>query len=413
MIIKEDLNNMFIDYFKIPLKEMRRRKTRSWLTLIGIFIGIAAIISLITLGQGMENAITRQFEMLGKDKIFISPKGGTFGGMGSNVILTDKDLEIIRKADGVKRATGMGYANGGFEFNNLVRYNFVSGMSLDPEERALIGEAQSYEIAEGRMLQKGDVNKIVLGYEYTQTALFEKRLYLGDKILVNGREFKIVGFLKKIGSPPDDKSGMIPIDTYAELFDAKDELGFIIVQTQPGEEVSMVGDAIKKDLRKYRDLDEGKEDFSVETPEQFAEAFASVLSIVQIVLVGIASISLLVGGIGIMNTMYTSVLQRTKEIGVLKALGARNSHIMYLFLVESGLYGLGGGLIGTVLGLGFAKFVEFIFIFAVGPAFLMIEVNWWLVSGTLFFSFVIGCLSGIAPARQASKMNPVDSLRYE
>jgi len=133
----------------------------------------------------------------------------------------------------------------------------------------------------------------------------------------------------------------------------------------------------------------------------------------KIVLIGIAGISLLVGGIGIMNTMYTTVLERTKEIGVMKAIGARNKHILYLVLIEAGLYGLGGGLVGAVLGIGLAKLTEFVFTLAVGPAFLVIEINWWLVSGTLLFSFIVGCLSGIAPARRASQLNPVDSLRYE
>ncbi|MBT5924722.1 FtsX-like permease family protein, partial [Candidatus Woesearchaeota archaeon] len=178
-------------------------------------------------------------------------------------------------------------------------------------------------------------------------------------------------------------------------------------------ETGKIAEEIKKDLRKKRDVDEGEEDFVVETPEQLAATFAIILDIVQIVLIGIAGISLFVGGVGIMNTMYTSVLERTKEIGVMKALGAKNSHVMALFLVESGIYGFGGGLIGAIIGIGFAKLVEAIFLIAVGPAFLLIEIDWILVLGTLLFSFIVGCLSGIAPARRASKLHPVDSLRYE
>ena len=170
---------------------------------------------------------------------------------------------------------------------------------------------------------------------------------------------------------------------------------------------------MEKELRDDHRLDEGDEDFEIQTPEQFAEAFGVVLDMVQIVLIGIASIALLVGGFGMMNTMYTAVLQRTREIGIMKAIGARNEHILYLFLVESGLYGFFGGLIGIVLGIGFAKLVELAFIVAVGPAFLSIKIDWLLVIGTLIFSFLIGVLSGIAPARRASKLNPVDSLRYE
>ena len=177
--------------------------------------------------------------------------------------------------------------------------------------------------------------------------------------------------------------------------------------------LEVIVEDVKKDMREAHDVNEGEEDFSIQTPEQFMESFAVILDIVQIVLIGIAAIALLVGGIGIMNTMYTAVLQRTREIGIMKAIGARNSHIMYLFLVESGLYGFFGGLIGVTLGIGFAKIVELIFVQVVGPAFLVIEIDWILVIGTLIFSFLIGILSGIAPAKRASKLNPVDSLRYE
>ncbi len=403
---------MYKDYFKIPLKEIRRRKLRSWLTLIGIIIGIAAVVSLITLGQGLENAISKQFQALGDDKIFIMPKGGLWG-MGSSEQLTEDDLDVISGTLGVKLATGMGYAFAQFDFNDKVHYGFVSGISTSPEERALVGEAQTWKVREGRMLDRGDKFKIVLGHEHTKRDLFDKRVELGDKIKIHGKDFKVVGFLEKIGSPPDDESGLIPIDAYADVFDAENELGFIIAQSGLGEDSLLIAESIKKELRQFRNVDEGKEDFEIQTPDQFAETFSIILDIVNIVLVGIAAISLLVGGIGIMNTMYTTVLERTKEIGVMKALGAKNSHIVYLFLVESGFYGLGGGLIGVLIGVGLAKLVEAIFTIAVGPAFLLIEIDYFLIIGTLLFSFIVGCLSGISPAIRASKLNPVDSLRYE
>ncbi|MBT3814730.1 ABC transporter permease [Candidatus Woesearchaeota archaeon] len=403
---------MIKDYFKIPAKEIRRRKLRSWLTLIGIFIGIAAIVSLITLGQGLENAIEKQFSALGKDKLFILPKGGFFG-MGSSELLTEDDLELVQGTSGVKIATGLTQGFAKSEFNDLVHYGFISGISTDPEERALVWDAQTYGMAEGRLLRKGDKFKTILGYEYSLPNLFDKRVELGDKILLHNKEFKVVGFLEKIGSPPDDQAAIIPLDAYEEVFDSNNELNFIIAQTKLAEDPFLVAEDIEEELRDDHRLDEGEEDFEIQTPEQFAETFGVILDIVQIVLIGIAGIALLVGGIGIMNTMFTAVLQRTKEIGIMKAIGARNSHILYLFLVESGLYGILGGLIGVTLGIGFAKLTEFAFVQAVGPAFLVITIDWVLIIGTLIFSFLIGVLSGIAPARRASKLNPVDSLRYE
>ncbi len=404
---------MIKDYIQIPWKEIKRRKLRAWLTLIGVFIGIAAIISLITLGQGLENAITAQFDALGKDKLFLTPKGGSISGIGSSVKLTGDDVEVVEDVSGVKRATGMAYSIGKIEFNDGVWFPFVSGISEDPEDMALLGEAQTWHVLKGRNLRKGDKFKAFLGYEYTLDKLFGKAVELGDKILIEGQEFKVIGFMEKIGSPPDDQGVIIPLDTHHEVYDTDDEVHFIIAQTHAGEDPSLVAEKVEKDLRKSRNVDEGEEDFAIQTPEQFAESFAIILNMVQVILIGIASISLAVGGIGIMNTMYTAVLQRTKQIGVMKALGAKNSQILLLFLVESGLYGLGGGIIGAVIGIGFAKMVEAVFILFIGPAFLSVEIDWLLVGGTLLFSFLVGCLSGIAPARSASKQKPVDSLRYE
>lgn len=404
---------MLTDYIKMPWKEIKRRKVRSWLTLIGFFIGIAAIISLISLGQGLENAIEKQFSAMGKDKIFITPKGGSFAGIGSSIVLTEEDRDLIGKVSGVKRVAGMSYSIGQIEFNEKVWFPFVMGIPVDPDETALMGEAQTWHILKGRNLKKGDKYKVVLGYEYTLDKLFGQALDLGDKVTIAGQEFKVIGFLEKIGSPPDDQGVMIPLDTSYEVFGDKGELEFIIAQTKIGEDPAAVAEEAKKELRKVRDVEAGEEDFEIQTPEQFAEAFSTILDIVQIVLIGIAAISLLVGGIGIMNTMYTAVLQRTKEIGIMKALGARNSQILYLFLVESGLYGLGGGIVGIIIGFGFAKLTEAIMAMLLGPAFLSVTINWWLVVGSLLFSFVIGCLSGVAPARSASRQKPVDSLRYE
>ena len=169
---------------------------------------------------------------------------------------------------------------------------------------------------------------------------------------------------------------------------------------------------IKEELRDSRDEDEGEETFSVQTFEQLLEQFNDILGIVSIVLIGIAAISIVVGGVGIMNTMYTSVLERTKEIGIMKAVGAKNSNIMTLFLIESGMIGLAGGMIGIGIGIGLSKIVEIV---ASEAGFLPIKAYLGapLLLGALAFSFIIGAASGTFPAMQASKMKPVDALRYE
>ena len=149
------------------------------------------------------------------------------------------------------------------------------------------------------------------------------------------------------------------------------------------------------------------------TAEQILGTFNNIFAVVQGVLVGIAGISLLVGGIGIMNTMYTSVLERTKEIGTMKAIGAKNSHILLLFLIESGLLGLVGGLIGVIIGLGMAKSAEYLATIYIGSPLLQASMDPIIIFGALAFSFLIGTLSGIFPAMQASRLKPADALRYE
>jgi putative ABC transport system permease protein len=406
---------MIKDLFKIPIEQIKHRRIRAWLTLLGIVIGIAAIVSLISLGQGLENAIEEQFSSLGNDKLIITAKGNTLtAGLSIDAIkITSDDLEVVNRVQGVKDSAGFIFTTAKVEFNDNVRYFYIFGTPKDPQQRKLIGETQSYTLANGRLLTKKDKFKAVLGYDYTKPGLFEKAIDVGDTILVQDREMKVIGFWNKIGSPPDDRAVHIPLDTYWDIFDNKDELGMMIAQTNPGEDPNKVAKDVEKTLRKFRGLKEGKEDFAIQTPEQFQEAFSIVLTIIQIVVLGIAGISLLVGGVGIMNTMYTSVLERTKEIGILKAIGAQNKHILVLFLIESGLYGLGGGLIGVVIGISLAKLIEYGFLIFVGPAFLLVEVNIPLIIATILFSFIVGCLSGLAPARRASKLNPVDSLRYE
>lgn len=406
---------MIKDYFNIPYKEIKTRKLRSFLTLLGIIIGIAAVISLITLGAGLQNAIAEQFAALGNDKLFVAPKGSTLtpGLSIAAVKITEKDNDVIKRTPGIRMTSGMIYSSAKVEFNDFVRFFLVTGMSTDPAERKLIGEANSYKLLKGRFHQKGDKYKAVLGFDYTTPGLFQKAVEVGDKILVHGTEFKVIGFWQKIGSPPDDRSVIIPLEVYQDIFNKPKELGIIIAQIQPGEDINAIEEKVTKELRKSRGVKEDKEDFTVETPENLLSAFTTILDIVQIVLIGIAGISLLVGGIGIMNTMYTAVLERTKQIGIFKALGAKNSQILSLFLVESGLYGLVGGTIGLLLGIIFAKSVESLFKIFIGPAFLSVKISIPLLLGTLLFSFVVGCLSGIAPARKASKLNPVDSLRYE
>jgi len=242
--------------------------------------------------------------------------------------------------------------------------------------------------------------------------LYGKQIKLRDKILINNQEFEVVGFWDKIGNPSDDQTVTVTSEMADELYNLDDEVNMIWARVDAGEDVSKIGEDVKKALRDYRNLEKGKEDFTVQTPEDLMESFGTILSIVQGVLIGIAAISLLVGGVGIMNTMYTAVLERTNEIGIMKAIGAKNSDILQIFLIEAGTMGMVGGMIGIAIGYGLGKAVQFIATQA-GIEFFRASFPWYLIIGALAFSFLVGCIAGALPAIRASKLKPVDALRYE
>lgn len=403
---------MLKDFFVLGLNNLKRRRLRSWLTMIGIFIGIAAVVALISLGQGLQDYISDEFEKLGADKIIIQPKGfGPPGTAGPSLILTSDDLETIKNVRGVKWAVGFLIKQGQAVYKDEAGIGFAIG--TNPEDLKLYGEIQSFEILEGRDLKQGDKYKVVVGYNHIYGDIWDKPMQLGSTIEVEGADFKVIGVLKKIGNPIDDSSLYMSKDILKEILGVEDEESQIIVKTAEGFDPADVADTIERKLRKSRGEKEDQETFNVQTSEQLLGTFQSIFAVVQGVLVGIAAISLLVGGIGIMNTMYTSVIERTKEIGTMKAIGAKNSHVLLLFLLESGLLGLVGGLIGVGMGVGLAKSAEYIAAVSIGTPLLQASMSPIILGGALAFSFVIGTLSGILPALQASKLKPADALRFE
>jgi len=405
---------MIKDYFKMAFKNLTHRRLRTFLTLIGIFVGIAAVVGLISLTQGFNNYLNQQFKTLGADKISISPSGSAFGA-SDNVVnsLTKSDVEVIAKSNGVQEASYESFKTGKIEWSkNDQTFAAVVSYPLD-QQRNLIEEVMIMKIVEGRALKSEDKYRAVLGYQYANSNAFGKNLHPGDKFTINGVSFRVVGIDGKIGDEPDDQAVYIPESAFKELFNTTDQVSMIVARVQEGRLPSDVVKNVEKDLRKKHGVKVGEEDFEVTTFEDLIKSFLTVLNIVSVVLIGIAAISLVVGGIGIMNTMYTSVLERTREIGIMKAIGARNSDILTIFLIESGLLGLVGGAIGVILGLAMSKAIEYIGTAALGTELLKAAVPLWLVLGALGFAFTLGSVFGLVPAIRASKMNPVDALRTE
>jgi len=403
---------MIKDFIIFSVEGMKKRQLRSILTMIGIFIGIAAVVSLISLGQGLNTAISDQFEKMGGDKIIIMPGSGEAFGTFSTEKLTQKDLDVVRKTNGILDATEMLYSTKKIKFNDESLNTFIIGLPTD-ESSKIVTDMEGFKVEKGRNLKDGDAAKIIVGWRLWNDDFFDKSVNLRDKLEINGQSFEVIGLMKRIGNPQDDSQVYVSIEEARELFAQPDEINFIYAQVKKGYLPEDVAEDVKKELRDSRNEKEGEESFSVQTFENILNTFNSIFSIVQAVLIGIAAISLLVGGIGIMNTMYMSVMERTKEIGVMKAIGAKNSHILQIFLIESGIYGLIGGTIGIIIGIGIAKLVEIIAFNYLGSDLLKAQISISLISLALAFSFVVGALSGIAPAYRASRMNPVEALRYE
>ncbi len=402
------------DYTKYVWENIKHRRMRSWLTMIGIFIGIAAVVSLLSLGQGLQTAVGEQFNTLGTDKIFILPGSSVFGSFAGveGIELTDEDIAVIKRVGGVKLVAGFVYKIARVEYRGESKYTWVVGLPLD-ENREVLESISTFRVVEGRDLKESDTFDAIMPVRFAEGDFFEKKVSLRDTIKIEGRDFKIVGRLNKIGNPQDDSQVLIPIETAREVLNEEENYGYIMVQVNKGENAALIAEQIKERLRDHRNVDEREEDFTLQTSEQLIETFSDIFSIVTAVIIGIAAISLLVGGIGIMNTMYTAVLQRTREIGVMKAIGAKNSDVMKIFLIESGFYGLIGGSVGIIFGVIIAKLVAAIGSQYIGEALLQARISPTLLIGSLMFSFLVGAVSGLAPAYQASQLNPVEALRYE
>jgi putative ABC transport system permease protein len=403
---------MYRDFFYLAIKSLRNRKLRSWLTMIGIFIGIAAVVSLISLGQGLKGAILSQFSEAGSDKIIIQAAGLQYGPPGSSVVrpLTEKDSDAVRKVNGVKLVADRMIRVAKLEYRGDERFIYTSTLTTD-KSRQLVIDTLNLEIESGRMLSVNDKSKVLIGNDWATKKILSKKLAPGDKIKIEGREFEVAGVMKKLGSFGGGQVILMNDFVLKDTLKIGDEIDLIAAQVDQNADLEKVSEEIKKSLRKSRNVEKGKEDFTVQTPIQTVQSLNQILSYAQWFLVGIAFISIIVGGVGIMNTMYTAVLERRKEIGIMKSIGARNSHVFGLFFIESGLLGMLGGIIGILLGIGLSEMIVISMSAVLGAGIIQAEFSIALMAGALLFSFIIGSVAGTLPATQASKLHPVDALR--
>lgn len=403
---------MVKEYLNIAIKSLRTRPLRSWLTILGIVIGVFLVISLVSLSEGIKQAALKELKMMGKDVIMIFP--GEFDDfmttMVGGVKMTDEDVTAISRAQGVDLAVPTAYKGVVIRYEGKKKMVLLYGIPLR-DGLDFFKEDMGWSITDGRWPIPGK-REVFVGQAVANDIF--PNLRVGDSASINGQQFEIVGILRSLGNKQDDSMVSLDLPSFRQITGEREGAQFVMARAKPGYNVDEVVENIKDQLSETRKRRRGEDlpSYSVLSSEKVAGIVGNIMGLIQAMVFALASIAIVVGGIGIMNTMYTSVHERTKEIGIMKAVGAKRSTINLIFLIESGMVGLIGGAGGVLLGIILAKAIE---IFGqIHPVFyLEATVSWWLILFGLGFSFLIGCVSGFLPARKASKLKPVDALRYE
>jgi putative ABC transport system permease protein len=395
---------------RYSLRNIAHRKARSFLTVLSVFIGIATIFIFISFGLGLYGYINEIMEGGSADKIIVQAKSISAPGLDDTFKLTDSDLRAVRNTAGAFETSGAYIKAAKVEFNEESKYVYLMG--YDPDV-PIIMDLMDVGISEGRELRDGDEGSVTLGYNYlVKDKIFSKPVALGNKILVQGKKMRVIGFYESVGNPQDDSNVYIVNDAIDEVYPDTDNSYAWIVSRVDVDDITEVVNRVEDNLRDNRDLDEGKEDFTVQSFSDLISSYADVMNIIIGFVVLIALISVVVSAVNTANTMITSVLERVKEIGVIKAIGGKNSEIFGIFLFESSFLGMVAGCIGVALGWGLA-YTGGVILDNLGWGFLAPVFPNELFIGCVLFATITGAISGVVPAMNASRINVVDALRYE
>jgi len=405
---------MIFEIIKLAIESLRANKLRTFLSMLGIIIGVGAVIAIVSIGSGAREQITARISNLGSNVINILP--GTSRGWGGRISTSSADVftlelaEYIEKVSpSVKRVVPISQGSGLLIKENFNIQTTIIGTNADYQE------INNYNLAMGQFISEGDLdvsrNIIILGSELTEE-LFGNNNPLGEKIKLSYQKrdylFTVIGVMEEKGAGLTgnlNKQAYIPITTFMKKLSNSRFASYYTAQANSSEEAPAAVGEIEYFLTKYLE-DEEQEKFNLFSQDEILDTISSVTDSLSLMLGGIAAISLLVGGIGIMNIMLVSVTERTREIGIRKALGAKNKNILSQFLIEAlSLSGM-GGLIGIFFGwLGAYAIAQY------GKWPLVITpISVFLAFG---FAVIIGLFFGLYPAMKAAKMDPVDALRYE
>jgi len=403
---------MFRDNVKLAIKNLRNRFSRSLLTLLGISIGIMAIISLLALGEGMQQAITGELSSL-SDVVIVSTGGDVFsafgGGGSTGEYFTQRDIAVIERLQGVKDVSTQlsGYAVA--EYNGKKTIVSLTGMEIG----VMRLQYASQNLDAGEFLNEGDQNKIMIGYSIAHDT-FDADISVGGRIKINGEKFFVSGIFGKqgFGGVSSDSNLLMSTRDFQKLT-GQSNISLIYLRVENVNDAESIASTIQNAINENH----GRKDFATATTmTSILETVQSITGLLQVVLVGIASIALVVASIGIMNTMLTSVMERTREIGIMKAIGATNLDIMSIFIFEGMLLSSVGGIIGIILGVFGSQGLTLILnnVMTMGPSMNLtpiITISSVVLAVTV--SLIVGVLSSLYPAWKAARMSPIEAVRYE
>jgi len=412
--------------FQLALNILFHSKLRSWLTIIGIIIGIGAVVAIVSISEGAQATLRERLGGLGADIITVSPgfsraTGAGFGGPGGfegNGVstqeknLTSKDILVLKSIPNVNYVLGQVSDRA-----DVLYFGKTATISVTGVDTSVWKDVTTATLSSGRFLLQGDTYSAVIGPNIAN--VFGRTIALNNKVTIEGRSFNVVGILS------EGSSIYIPIDAARNVLPNVGQMEFNTISVKMAD-VSLANETMnlitQKLLLSRGILQASKQDFSVSSPITFQQTIQQTMTALTLFLGAIAAISLIVGAVGIANSMFTSVLEKTRDIGIMKAIGAKNRDILLIFLFNSGLIGLVGGIGGIIIGVASSTVISSIGGIQLtgggrgglggilgGTSF----INPWLLVLALVISVGIGMIAGAIPAYRASKLNPVDALRYE
>lgn len=412
----------FYKSFKHALNMVLHAKIRSWLTIMGIVIGVAAVIAIVSLGEGLQEEMSSQLGSLGGDLLTLRAGASRASGFGpghdegaggssasaEEIVIDNTDLQVLKGINDIKIIEPE--ISGRVDVYYVAEKGSTTAVGVDP---SAWHQVTTLTIADGRMLGPSDVNVVVIGGRLA-SGFFKSQLGVNQLLTIEDRLFRIVGILSD-----QSNSVYMPIQSAYEILEDKEKGVYdsVIIKVKNEEQLDEAIANIEEKLAIKRHVQNKKFDFSISSNKERQEQRAEMMSSLTTFLTAIAAVALVVGAVGIANTMFTSVLEKTKEIGIMKAIGARNNDILTIFLLNAGLIGFIGGLIGIIFGILLSGFLPGLLgtnggmIGRFGS--LGASTSWTVIFLSLGVSVFIGMASGAIPAYQASRLKPVDALRYE